>query len=64
MGVHTAMGNFQDMLTTAFRLAVTLLVPAVVWTTLVAGLYQLVRDEVSRVRVRRSSHTLARESAG
>ena len=40
-----------SLLSDVFGLAVTFFVPAVVWTTLVAGLYQLVREEVRRVRV-------------
>jgi len=46
-----------------FRFAVVFLVPAIVWTTLIAGLYQLARDGLARGRiVERSAHKLAHES--
>ena len=34
-----------------FGLAVTVFVPAVVWTLLVAGLFQLLRDRILQVRM-------------
>ena len=40
-----------SMLSDIFGLVVTLFVPAVVWTTLAAGLYQLVREEVRQIHV-------------
>jgi len=45
------MGNWQNALTTFLGLAVTLVVPAVVWTTLAAGTYQLLRDSIRRARL-------------
>ena len=45
------MGNLQNILSTVFGLAITYLVPAVVWVTLIAGLYQLVRDEIRQIHV-------------
>ncbi|RLC65735.1 MAG: hypothetical protein DRI48_06330 [Chloroflexi bacterium] len=42
------MSDVQNVLVAVFRLAITFIVPAVVWTTLAAGLYQLVRDNISR----------------
>jgi len=35
-----------DTISNVFSLAVTFLVPAAVWVLLIAGLYQLVRDEI------------------
>jgi hypothetical protein len=60
------MGNAHTALATALGLAITFLVSSVVWTTLLAGLYQLVRDRIHRVHTVRPSsrsRTLARESA-
>ena len=46
-----------------FKFVVVFLVPAVVWTTLVVGLYQLVRDGLVRGRIiERSTRKLTRES--
>jgi len=45
------MGNLQSVLFTVFGLVVTFFVPAIVWITLMAGLYQLVRDGIRRLRV-------------
>ena len=42
----------SSLLSDVSGLFVTFLVPGVVWGTLAAGLYQLVRDEVRHVRVR------------
>ena len=60
------MGNTHDALATAIGLEITLIVSAVVWTTLIAGLYQLVRDQIRRAHAMRPSsrsRALARESA-
>ena len=57
------MHNVQTVLSNVFGLAITVFVPAVVWTTLIAGLYQFVRDGIRRVRVvPQRSQRLARES--
>lgn len=57
------MDNLQTVLSTVFGLVITVFVPAVVWTTLIVGLYQFVRDSIRRVRVvPRHSQRLARES--
>lgn len=42
------MGNW---LSDTFGLVVVLFVPAVVWTTLLVGLYQLVREEIRQVHI-------------
>ena len=60
------MGNVHNALATTIGLAITVLVSGVVWITLIAGLYQLVRDQLRRIHtVRPSSRSraLARESA-
>jgi len=60
------MGNAHNVLAATLGLAITFLVSSVVWITLLAGLYQLVRDQIRRVHtVRPSSRSraLARESA-
>jgi sensor domain CHASE-containing protein len=36
----------ENMLSIAFGLAVSVLVSALVWTTLMAGLYQLLREQI------------------
>ena len=41
----------SSLLSSVFGLIVMLLVPAVVWTTVAAGLYQLVREEAHHVRI-------------
>ena len=43
------MENLQSLLSVAFGLIVTTFVPALVWTTVVAGLCQLIREEVGQV---------------
>jgi hypothetical protein len=54
------MSNWQHAVSIVFGLAVTFLVPAIVWTTLAAGLYQLVRDRIHRIRLApRGSRSLA-----
>ena len=65
------MGTWQHLLADAFAWAITLLVPAVVWGLLGAGLYQLVRDGIrSRARPRPGriapapSRTLVKRSTG
>jgi uncharacterized membrane protein len=40
------MGNLHESLFTLLQLGLTYLVCAVVWLTLVAGFYQLVRDKL------------------
>jgi hypothetical protein len=58
------MGNLQNMLSIVFGLAVTFFVPGVVWITLVAGLYQLLRDGIRHVRMApRGSRRLAQKPA-
>jgi hypothetical protein len=58
------MGNVHNALATAIGMAITFLVSGVVWITLIAGLYQLVRDQIRRIHtVRPRSRALARESA-
>jgi hypothetical protein len=60
------MGNAHNALATAIGMAITFLVSGMVWTTLIAGLYQLVRDQIRRahaVRPSSRSRALARESA-
>jgi len=52
----------QQLLTIAIGPAVTLFISAIVWITLVAGLFQLVGEGINRLRVellesRRSLHT-------
>jgi hypothetical protein len=43
--------SVQRILVSVFSLAVTFLVPTVVWVTLVAGLLQLIRKGIHRLRV-------------
>jgi hypothetical protein len=43
------MNSLQNVLVTIATLIITFSVTAVVWITLAAGLYQLVRDNVSRL---------------
>jgi hypothetical protein len=59
--------NMQNILVNAFGFAVKFLVPAVVWITLIAGLYQLISGRVHRALdglsgarklTRRSAHEL------
>ena len=45
------MENPQSLLSVALELTVTALVVTVVWTTVVAGLYQVGRDRMHRIRV-------------
>ena len=42
------MENLQNVLSVAFELIVTVSVAALVWTTVMAGLYQLIRDGIHR----------------
>ena len=42
------MNHLQDVLITVISSVITVSVTAMVWITLAAGLYQLVRDNVSR----------------
>ena len=45
------MENLQNVLSVAFELIVTVTVAALVWTTVMAGLYQLVRERIRQVHV-------------
>ena len=45
------MENLQHVLSVAFELIVTVFVATLVWTTVVAGLYQLIREGVRQVYV-------------
>ena len=45
------MENLQNVLSVASELIVTVFVAAVVWTTVMAGLYQLIRDGIRHVYV-------------
>ena len=57
------MSSLQDILSTISGLAITFFVPAVVWITLSAGVYQLVRDGVRRIRLAsQSSQRLAQKT--
>jgi hypothetical protein len=47
--VGIAMLNVQNVLVTTFVLALTFLVPAVVWLFLVAGLFQLIYGRAQRL---------------
>jgi len=59
------MSELQHLLVTIFGLTITFFVPAVVWTMLAVGLYQLVRSKIRRVRVLRwGSRLLMREGSG
>ena len=63
LGGYTAVGsNLVHALSTVFELGIALLVPAVVWITLTAGIYQLVRDVLRRRRIvlPRSARSLRR----
>jgi hypothetical protein len=54
------MSSWQQALSTIAGLAVTIMVPAVVWTTIAAGLYQLARDRIRRIHLApRGSRRLA-----
>lgn len=56
--------SMQSILVHVFDLAVTFVVPALVWLTLAAGLLQLVGRWVHRLNVAHpSSRSLARRSA-
>ena len=56
--------NVQNILVTIFVLAVTFFVPAVVWITVVAGLFQLVYDGVRQLEgVLSGSRRLSQKSA-
>jgi threonine/homoserine/homoserine lactone efflux protein len=45
------MGNLHASLLAGFQLGLTYLVCAVVWITLTAGLYQLVRNRLRRTHI-------------
>jgi hypothetical protein len=56
--------NVQSILVTTFVFAVTFLVPAIVWITLIAGLIQLIYTRVYRLAgVLSRSRKLAHRSA-
>jgi len=44
------MAHWQSVVATVFGTVVAVLVPALVWTILAAGLYQLIREAVRRAR--------------
>jgi hypothetical protein len=50
--------EMQAVIALVFGVVVVLFVPALVWSTVIAGLYQMVRD-----RVRESRKALARKTA-
>lgn len=53
------MGGLHESLLVVFRLGFTYLVCGVVWLTLMAGLYQFVRDKLRQAyRARQRSHRL------
>ena len=45
------MENLQNVLSVSFELIVTVFVSVLVWTTVMAGLYQLVRERIRQVYV-------------
>jgi len=45
------MENLQNLVSVAVELIVTVTVAALVWTTVMAGLYQLVRERIRQVHV-------------
>ena len=45
------MANAQNMVVTISTLGVTFLVPAIVWVTLIAGLFQLVFGGIRRLGI-------------
>ena len=45
------MDNLQNVLSDITGLAVTIFVSTIVWTILIAGLYQLIRDEIRQVLI-------------
>jgi hypothetical protein len=45
------MDKLHDILPVVFGSVVTFLVPAIVWTMLVAGCYQLIRDKIRQWRI-------------
>ena len=58
------MNKLLDILFSFFGSMVTLVVPAIVWTFLVAGCYQLVREQIRRLRiVPQSSPKLVQKSS-
>jgi hypothetical protein len=57
------MNRLPDILSFVFGSMVTFLVPAIVWTVLVAGSYQLIREQIRRLRIApQRSHELAHRS--
>lgn len=45
------MNRLPDVLFSVFGSMVTLVVPAIVWTFLIAGCCQLVREQIRRLRI-------------
>ncbi len=45
------MGDLQSMIVMLFAGLVVLFVPALVWATLIAGLYTMIREQVAKLRV-------------
>ena len=59
------MNRLPDILSFVFGSMVTFLVPAIVWTVLIAGCYQLVRDRIRRLFLApQSTQELAQKSTG
>ena len=50
------MGSIEGIVALVIGIAVVLFVPALVWATVIAGLYQMVRDKVQERRPRRERH--------
>ena len=44
------MGNVEAIIALVIGLAIVLFVPALVWATVIAGLYQIVREKVRESR--------------
>jgi hypothetical protein len=57
------MNTLPDILSFVFGSMVTFFVPAIVWTVLVAGSYQFLREQIRRLRIElHSAHKLASRS--
>lgn len=50
------MGSIEGIVALVIGIAVVLFVPALVWATVIAGLYQIVRDKVREQRYGRERH--------
>ena len=44
------MGNIEGIVALVIGIVVVLFVPALVWATVIAGLYQIVRDKIRETR--------------